>query len=75
MKTISHPDYHHNGFVATRAFGYMMYGYSLLVPMNQRLLNKPSKEHNMSSHKRSKTRRVFKSRTMCPPSVITTMAL
>ena len=35
--------YHHNGFVATNALGHMMYGYILLVPMNQRVLNKPSK--------------------------------
>ena len=27
--------YNHNGFVATHALGHMMYGYTLLVPMNQ----------------------------------------
>ena len=26
MKTMCPPDYHHNGFVATHALGYMMYG-------------------------------------------------
>ena len=45
------PDYHHNGSMATHAPGHMMYGYTLLVPMNQRLLNKLSKERNISSHK------------------------
>ena len=45
------PGYHHNGFVATRALGHMMYGYTLLVPMNQRVLNKLRKEHNISGHK------------------------
>ena len=27
MKTMCPPGYHHNGFVATHALGYMMYGY------------------------------------------------
>ena len=31
-----------NGPMVTHAFGYMMYGYTLLVPMNQRVLNKSS---------------------------------
>ena len=44
MKTMCPPDYHHNGFVATHALGHMIYGYTLLVPMNQRVLNKQSKE-------------------------------
>ena len=35
MKTLCPPGYHRNGFVATHAFGHMMYGYTLLVPMNQ----------------------------------------
>ena len=26
MKTMCPPGYHHNGFVATHALGYMMYG-------------------------------------------------
>ena len=30
------PGYHHDGFAATRALGHMMYGYTLLVPLNQR---------------------------------------
>ena len=55
------PGYHHNGFVATHALGHMMYGYKLLVPMNQRVLSKLSKEYNISGHKWSTTHRVLKS--------------
>ena len=44
MKTVCPPSYHHIGSVATHPLGHMMYGYTLLVPMNQRVLNKPSKE-------------------------------
>ena len=51
MKTMCPPGHHHNGFVATHALGHMMYGYTLLVPMNQRVLNKLSKEHNISGYK------------------------
>ena len=51
MKTMCPPDYHRSGFAATHALGYMMYNYILLVPINQRLLNKVSKEHNTSGHK------------------------
>ena len=51
MKTMCPSGYHHNGFVATHALGHIMYGYTLLVPMNQRVLNKLSKEHNVSGHK------------------------
>ena len=51
MKTMSPPGYHHNGFVATHALGHMMYGYILLVPMNQRVFSKLSKEYNISGHK------------------------
>ena len=40
--------YHHNGFVAIHALGYIMYSYTLLVPMKQRVLNKLRKEHNIS---------------------------
>ena len=50
MKTMCPPGYHNNGFVATHALGHMMYGYTLLVPMNQGVLNKLSKEHNISGH-------------------------
>ena len=51
MKTMCPPGYHHNAFVVTHALGLMMYGYILLVPVNQRVLNKVSKEHNIISHK------------------------
>ena len=42
--------YHHNGFVATHALWHMIYSYTLLVPMNQRVLNKQSKERNSLVH-------------------------
>ena len=51
MKTTCPPGYHQNSFVATHALGHMMYGYTLLVPMNQRVLNNQSKELNISGHK------------------------
>ena len=34
-----------NGPMVTHALGYMMYGYTLLAPINQRVLNKSSKKH------------------------------
>ena len=43
MKTMFPPGYHHDGFVATHALRHMRYGYTLLVPMNQRVLNKLSR--------------------------------
>ena len=61
MKTMCPPGYYHNGFVATHALGYMMYDYTLLVTMNQRVPNKLSKEHNIIGHKSSTTHRVLKS--------------
>ena len=51
MKTMNSPGYHHSGFMATHALGHMMYGYTLLVPMNQRVLNKQGKKRNISGHK------------------------
>ena len=45
------PSYHHNGFVENHAIWHMMYGYISLVPINQRVLNMLSKEHNVSGHK------------------------
>ena len=60
MKTLCPPGYHHNVFVATHTIGHMMEGYRLLVPMNQRLLYKPIKERNVSSHKWSTTQRLLK---------------
>ena len=61
MKTKCPPNYHHSGFVATHVLGRMMYGCTLLVPMNQTVLNKRRKERNISGHKRCKTHRVLKS--------------
>ena len=51
MKPMCPPSYHHNGFVANYALGHMVHGYTLLVPMNQRVPNKLSKELNISGHK------------------------
>ena len=51
MKTMCPPSYHHNVFVTTHALGHIMYGYTLLLPMNQEVLNKSNKEHNVSGHK------------------------
>ena len=51
IKRMYPPGYHHNGFVATHSLGHMMYGYTLLVPMNQRVLSKLSKEFDISGHK------------------------
>ena len=61
MKTMSPPGYHHNGFVATHGFGHVMYGYTLLVLINERVINKPSKKHNIIGHNWSTTHRVLKS--------------
>ena len=55
MKTMCPPGYHHNGFLATHGLGHMMYSYTLLVPMNQRVLKKTSKEGNKSGNRRSTT--------------------
>ena len=51
MKTMCPPGYHHNGFVATHALGHMMYRYTLLVPINQRVLSKLSKGYDISGLK------------------------
>ena len=62
MTTTLSVGYHHNDFVATHELGHMKYGYTLLVPMNQRMLNKLSKERNIIDPRdtersnRSKTR-------------------
>ena len=86
MKIICPPGYHHNGFVAIHALGHMMYGSTLLVPMNPRTLNKESKKRNISGHKRSTSHKVLKSYRskmsviymeswkQCALPVITTMA-
>ena len=47
MKTMWPPGYHDNGFMATHALEHMMYGYTLLIPMNQRVINKLS--NNLST--------------------------
>ena len=53
--------YYHNDFVATCALGHITYGYTWLVPMNQRMFIKLSKEYNISDHKWSMANRVLKS--------------
>ena len=40
--------HNHNGFVVNHALDHMMYGYTLLVTLNERVFNKPSKDHNIS---------------------------
>ena len=47
-------------FVATHALGHMMSGYTLLVPVNQRVLNKLSMELNTSGHEWSMIHRMLK---------------
>ena len=51
IKTMCPPCYHPNCFVATDAFGYMMFGYILLVPMYQRVANKLNKGYHINGHK------------------------
>ena len=51
MKTMCPPGYHCKGFKLTHALGHIMHGYTLLVPMNQRVLNKLSKNGNICGHK------------------------
>ena len=40
MKIICPPSHYHNVFMATHELEDMMYGYTLLVPMSHRMLNK-----------------------------------
>ena len=51
MKTMCPPGYNHNGFMVIYELGHMMYGYTSSLPMNQIMLKKLSKEHNISDHK------------------------
>ena len=51
MRTMCPSGHHRSGFVATHTLRHVMYSYTLLVPTNQRVLKKPSKERNISSHK------------------------
>ena len=47
-KTMYPLSYHQsvNDLIITHALGHMMYGYTLLVPMNQRVLKKSCNDHN-----------------------------
>ena len=49
--TICPPGYYQlvNGLMVTHSLGHTMYGYTLLVHMNQSVLNELSKEHNKTS--------------------------
>ena len=51
MKTLCPPSCHHNGFVATHALGHKMHVCIMLIPMNQKVINKPSEEDNVSGLK------------------------
>ena len=51
METMCPPIDHQNRLVTTHALGHMMYGSTLPVPMNQRVLKKKSKELKISGHK------------------------
>ena len=42
------PSYQHNGFVASYEVWHMIYSYAFLAPMNQRVLNRLSKEQKIS---------------------------
>ena len=55
--TICPPGYYQsaNGPMVTHAFGHMMHGYTLLVPVNQRVLNKSSKENKKTGYARCLT--------------------
>ena len=77
MKTLCPPGYHHNVFVATHTIGYMIESYRLLLLMNQRLLYKPIKERNVSSHKWSTTQRLleFHRRFVTTNGFLATLAL
>ena len=44
------PSYQPNSFAATLALRHIIYGYSLLVPMNQSVHNKLRKQRNISDH-------------------------
>ena len=55
------PYFHHNGFVATHVLRHMMYLYELLVTMNKKVLNVPSKRYNINGHKYFTTQRMLKS--------------
>ena len=51
MKTMCPHGYNYNGFVVTHALEHMMYDYTFLVRKSQKVLNKLSKERNISCQK------------------------
>ena len=48
MKRMCLSGYHQNRFMATHALGHIMYGYTLLLPMNQGMPKKLFEERNIS---------------------------
>ena len=40
-----------NGLMVTHELGHMMYDYTFLVPVNEKVLNKSSKQHNETGQK------------------------
>ena len=59
MKTMCPSGYHNNGFMESHSPGRIMYSYTFLIPMNQRVLNRLSLEHNIGGHKSPTTQRVL----------------
>ena len=49
-ETMDSFSYHNSSFVAAHALGYMMHSNSLLIPLNQRVLNISSKEHKLADY-------------------------
>ena len=47
-----------------------MHGYTLLVPMNQRMLRKSSKMCNITGYKRSMTQNVYMVPAMCNSALL-----
>ena len=45
------PGYYQKVFLVTDAFGHIMFGYTLVVQLNQRLLDKLSKELDINGDK------------------------
>ena len=51
MKTMFPSGYNRNSFLATDGFRSMMYGYTLLLSMNQRFLNKLNKKRHIKGQR------------------------
>ena len=75
MKTIWPPGYHHNAFVTSHAFGYMMYDYILLAPTNTRVLNKLRKEQNINRSDPQETECLSLTETSVPVTLCQLMSV